>query len=230
MGSVKSLYLRKVVAAVGGADGSGHLRSVGLEPDAAANVGTMIADTAYYDLLERIARDLPDAANMPLRMGATMRCDDYGAFGVGWETAPTLRGSFRRGARYWQVLTSVAEFEVRAEGEDAWFLLHRAGGRRLGLRLSNEATLASALTIMREVAPGAVQPLEVHLPHSAPRAAIPMRAESAGPSLGAATGTGCCCPRTCSAGRTGWGMRGCRPISTRSSTRRWTGCAAGPAT
>lgn len=181
MGSVTSLYLRKVVAAVGGADGPGHLRSVGLEPEAAADVGTMIADTAYYDLLERIARGLPDAADMPLRVGATMRCDDYGAFGLAWKTAPTLRGSFRRAARYWRVLTSVAEFEVRPDGEDAWFLLHRAGARRLGLRLSNEATLASALTIMREVAPGAVQPLEVHLRHPAPRAAMPHAGWFGGP-------------------------------------------------
>ena len=171
MGSVTSLYVRKVVAAVGGTEGPAHLRSVGLDPDAPADVGAMVSDTAYYDLLERIARGLPDATDMPLRVGTTMRCDDYGAFGLAWKTAPTLRASFRRAARYWRVLTSVAEFEIRPLGEDVWFLLHRAGARRLGLRLSNEATLASALTIMREVAPGAVQPAEVHLRHPAPRGA-----------------------------------------------------------
>lgn len=171
MGSVTSLYVRKVVAAVGGAAGPAHLRSVGLDPDGRADVGAMISDTAYYDLLERIARALPDASDMPLRVGATMRCDDYGAFGLAWKTAPTLRASFRRAARYWRVLTSVAEFEIRPEagGGGVWFLLHRAGARRLGLRLSNEATLASALTIMREVAPGSVRPVEVRLRHPAPR-------------------------------------------------------------
>jgi AraC-like DNA-binding protein len=181
MGSVTSLYVRKVVAVVGGADAPDYLRSVGLDPDAAADVGAMIAETSYYDLLERIARALPEAADMPLRVGATMRCDDYGAFGLAWKTAPTLLGSFRRGARYWRVLTSVAEFELRPEGEDAWFLLHRTGARRLGLRLSNEATLASALTIMREVAPGAVQPREGHLRHPAPRAAMPHAGWFGGP-------------------------------------------------
>ncbi|WP_298432578.1 AraC family transcriptional regulator [uncultured Jannaschia sp.] len=181
MGSVTSLYLRKVVAAVGGTGGPAYLRAVGLDPDAQADVATMIADTAYYDLLERIAHDLPDATDMALRVGATMRCDDYGAFGLAWKTAPTLRDSFRRAARYWRVLTSVAEFEVRPEGPGAWFMLHRAGARRLGLRLSNEATLASALTIMREVAPGAVQPLEVHLRHPAPRASAPHAGWFGGP-------------------------------------------------
>jgi AraC-like DNA-binding protein len=163
-----SLYVRKVVAAVGGADADAHLRSVGLDPEAPPDVAAMIDAEAYYSLLERIARSLPDATDLPLRVGATMRCDDYGAFGLAWKTAPTLRDSFRRAQRYWRVLTSVAEFEVRAEGQGAWYLLHRAGARRLGLRLSNEATLAASLTIMREVAPSTVQPVEVHLRHSTP--------------------------------------------------------------
>lgn len=168
MGSVTSLYVRKVVAAVCGEAGAAHLRSVGLDPAAPTDVGAMIEADAYYALLERIARGLRDATDMPLRVGATMRCDDYGAFGLAWKTAPTLRDSFRRAQRYWRILTSVAEFEVRHEPEGAWFLLHRAGARRLGLRLSNEATLASALTIMREVAPGAVRPIEAHFRHAAP--------------------------------------------------------------
>jgi AraC-like DNA-binding protein len=168
MGSVTSLYVRKVIGAVGGAAGPDHLRSVGLHPDAAADVDTRIDAEAYYDLLERIARALPDATDLPLRVGATMRCDDYGAFGLAWKTAPTLRHSLSRAQRYWTVLSSVAQFELRAEGSDVWYLLHRAGARRLGMRLSNEATLAATLTIMREVAPGAVRAAEVHLRHPAP--------------------------------------------------------------
>ena len=121
-----------------------------------------------------------------------MRCDDYGAFGLAWKTAPTLRDSFRRAQRYWRVLTSVAEFKVRPEGGGAWFLLHRAGARRLGLRLSNEATLASALTIMREVAPGTVQPVEVHLRHPAPGDVRAYAAWYGCPVIWAPTSTGCC--------------------------------------
>jgi hypothetical protein len=36
--------------------------------------------------------------------------------------------------------------------------LHRTGRRRLGMRLSNEATLASITAISREVAPAALHP------------------------------------------------------------------------
>jgi AraC-like DNA-binding protein len=66
--------------------------------------------------------------------------------------------------------TSVVEYELQPVGDATWFILHRAGPRRLGLRLSNEATLASATAIAREVSPtGAFAPLEVHLKHPAPQ-------------------------------------------------------------
>lgn len=157
-----------MVAAADGFDRNALLSSVGLDPAVEADVGQMVADTAYYGLIERIARDLIDATEFPLRVGGSMRCDDYGAFGLAWKTAPTLRDSFLRATRYWRLLTSVSEYEVRADGPDAWFILHRSGERRLGLRLSNEATLASVMTIMREVATGPLSPVEVHCRHRAP--------------------------------------------------------------
>ena len=168
MGAITSLFARKVVAQADGLDHAALLRSVGLDPDASAHPAQMVEDTAYYGLLERIACELPDGTDLPLRVGGSMRCDDYGAFGLAWKTASTLRASFTRATRYWRVLTSVAEYEVREDGPHAWFVLHRAGGRRLGLRLSNEATLASAFTIMREVASEPFGPIEVHCRHDAP--------------------------------------------------------------
>ncbi|MEM9628098.1 MAG: AraC family transcriptional regulator [Pseudomonadota bacterium] len=169
MGVVTSLFVRKVVDAAGDSiDQPGLLRSVGLDPDAALNPKVMVADTAYYDLLERIAEKI-DVTDLPLRTGATMRCDDYGALGLAFKAAPTLHGSFARVARYALLWTSVVEYELQPASDATWFFLHRAGARRLGLRLSNEATLASAAAISQEVAPdGAFSPLEVHLKHPAP--------------------------------------------------------------
>jgi AraC-like DNA-binding protein len=46
--------------------------------------------------------------------------------------------------------------------------LHRPGHRRLGLRLSNEATLAAIVAISREVASEPFRPQAVHLKHRAP--------------------------------------------------------------
>lgn len=169
MGAVTSLFVRKVVQTAGEAvDQDALLRSIGLNPEDETEVAQMVSDHAYYDLLERIADQIGDAVDFPLRVGASMDCDDYGAFGLAWKTAPTLRDSFARAERYWRLLTSVAEYEVRNNGQDAYFILHREGRRRLGLRLSNEATLASATNIIRQVSPQDFAPLEVHLKHAAP--------------------------------------------------------------
>lgn len=169
MGAVTSLFVRKVVRSMADViDEAEMLRSVGLDPAGESDVAVMIADTAYYDLLERIAARTNGAVDLPLRTGRSMRCDDYGIFGLAWKTAPTLRESFARAERYWRLLTSVAVYEVRQQGADAWFMLHRAGERRLGLRLSNETTLASVASIIREVATADFTPLEVRLKHPPP--------------------------------------------------------------
>lgn len=169
MGEITAIFVRKVVAAAGaGADQQALLNSVGLTANE-TDIKTMISDTDYYALLERIATFLEDATDFPLRVGASMRCDDYGAFGMAWKTAPTLRGSIERASRYARLLTSVAEYEVRDHDAGTYFLLHRDGPRTMGMRLSNEATLASATSIMREVSPGPVVPLEMHCRHAAPK-------------------------------------------------------------
>lgn len=169
MDAVTSLFVRKMVAAAGSGVGQPKLlRSVGLDPDAPADPKTMVAATAYYKLLETIAADI-DVTDLPLRTGASMRCDDYGALGLAFKAAPTLRGSFSRVARFALLWTSVVEYVLQSQDEGVWFCLLRSGPRRLGLRLSNEATLASATAISREVSStGAFSPIEVHLIHPAP--------------------------------------------------------------
>lgn len=170
MGAVTSLFVRKMVAAAGPqVDPTSLLRSVGLDPDAAADPKAMVEAEAYYDLLERIAARA-EITELPLLAGASMRCDDYGALGLAFKAAPTLRGSYSRVARYARLWTSVVEYELVPTENATWFVLHRAGARRLGLRLSNEATLASATAIAREVSPsGNFNPLEVHVKHAGPK-------------------------------------------------------------
>ena len=128
----------------------------------------MVEDTDYYDLLERIANADPNAVSLPLRVGATMRCDEYGAFGLAWKSALTLRGSCERAERYARVLTSVSTYEVRESADGVFFHLHRDGARRLGLRLSNEATIASVAAISQEVSTTDFEPLIVYFKHPSP--------------------------------------------------------------
>jgi AraC-like DNA-binding protein len=164
------LFARKVVEQVDATvDKDALLRSFGLERSAPANPAHMIADTAYYAFLEQVAAADPQGTTIPLRAGAAMRCDDYGAFGLAWKSATTLRGSFDRAERYWLVLTSVSAYEVEPTAGGAFMHLHREGERRLGLRLSNEATLASIASISQEASAAPFRPLAVYFKHSAPR-------------------------------------------------------------
>ena len=169
MGSITSLFARKVIKAAGETvDSAALLESIGLDPKAPIDVAHMISDHAYYDLLERILRQMENGQELPVRVGPLMLCDDYGALGLAWKAAPTLRQSFERVVGYARLWTSVAEYELRPQGKDALFLLHRSGPRTLGLRVSNECTLASAVSIVRQVSPVAFNPIEVHCKHGAP--------------------------------------------------------------
>lgn len=164
-----SLFARKMVAAAGdGVDADALLALVGLDPAAPWDPAQMVPAERYYDMLERIARQI-DGTDLPLRTGASMRLDDYGALGLAFKAATTLGAAHARVERYARLWTSVVEYECRPARGGTLFILHRAGDRRLGMRLSNEATLASALALAREVCPEPLSPLEVHLRHPAPR-------------------------------------------------------------
>ena len=169
MGQITSLFVWKYVRQAGdGVDRNALLQSVGIDPGAPVDPTHMVSDEDYYGLLERMAAEDPSSIDLPLRTGASMRCEDYGAFGLGFKSALTLRGSYERSARYARVLTSVSTYDVEETQDGAYFHLFRAGDRRLGLRMSNEATIASVLTISREVSTGAVAPKTVFFKHCSP--------------------------------------------------------------
>lgn len=150
-------------------DAAALLSALGLDPDRPPDPKVMISDAAYYDMLERIAAQT-DVTDLPVRVGASMRCDDYGALGLAWKAAGDLHGSLSRVARYARIWTSVVGYELRAHPRGTLYILHRPGGRRLGVRLSNETTLVATLALAREVSPVPVTPLEVVLRHDAPAA------------------------------------------------------------
>ena len=137
MGQVTSLFVHKVIGQIDARlDRRALLASVGLEQDAPVDPKVMVADSDYYALLERIARQDPKAIDLPLRVGASMRTDDYGAFGLAWKSALNLRGSFERAARYARLLTSVALYEV----EDSYVTVRSAYLRRRRRQVAGGAT------------------------------------------------------------------------------------------
>lgn len=169
MGRITSLFARKVAAQIDEpARREALLRSVGLSEQGEVDPSFMLRDDDYYRFFERAAAASPDPVTLPLRVGASMRTDDYGPFGFAWKSAPTLRGSFERAERYALVLTSVSIYEVEDCFGGAFMHLRREGDRHLGMRLSNEATLASIAAISREVSSHPFRPEAVYLKHPAP--------------------------------------------------------------
>ncbi|WP_120501270.1 AraC family transcriptional regulator [Roseovarius sp. EL26] len=172
MAYVTSLFARKMVAAAGsGIDPRATLASAGIDYDAPWDPKVMIPAVAYYDMLEAMAKEV-DVTELPVHVGASMRCDDYGALGLTWKAAPTLHGSCTRIERYARLWTGVVSYELREDPHGTLFILHREGERRLGLRLSNEATLASAVSLSRQVCPVPFSPVEVFAKHAAPKSKL----------------------------------------------------------
>ncbi len=170
MGQITSLFVHKVIAqADDSLDKRAYLEAVGVNPDAPVDPRVMVSDVDYYAFFADLARADPNGVELPLKTGASMRCDNYGAFGLAWKSAPNLRGSCERASRYARVLTSVASYEVREAEEGIYMHLHRDGNRtELGLRLSNEATIASIAAISQEVSTSTFRAEAIYLKHSAP--------------------------------------------------------------
>lgn len=143
--------------------------SVELDPSAPADPNAMISDGDFFGLLERIAEHGDRSRSVPIYMGASMRCDDYGAFGLAFKSAPNLLGSYARVERFGKVVTSIANFRVIQAGPSVFMEVIQGRDQRLGLRMTNELALAAATSISREVSNDEFAPVSVHLMAERPK-------------------------------------------------------------
>jgi len=169
MSQITSLYVYKVVAGVSpGVNTADLVRQLGLSPDGPVDPTRMVPSAAYYDFFAALAARDPEGLTLPLRVGAAMNSDEYGAFGLAWKSAPTLRASFARSERYCHVLGSAETYSVENTADGLFFSLEKAGDGQVGMLLSNEASMAAVDAISREVSTASFLPLAVHFKH-APR-------------------------------------------------------------
>ena len=103
----------------------------------------MIRDTTFFGFLEYIASNIEYGRSIAIRTGASMRCDDYGAFGLAFKSAVDPRGSFQRVQRYGKIVTSVANYTVEPGSGSAFMPLHPNEETRLGLTMTNELAMGS---------------------------------------------------------------------------------------
>ena len=118
MGWISTVFVHKALdaaVALGCVDPGTRLAlfdSVGVEPSATIDPSAMVSDSEFFGLLERIAELDERGRSVPIHMGPSMRCDDYGAFGLAFKSAVDLAGSFRRVERYGRVVTSTANYAI----------------------------------------------------------------------------------------------------------------------
>ncbi|MDJ0712384.1 MAG: AraC family transcriptional regulator ligand-binding domain-containing protein [Woeseiaceae bacterium] len=141
---------------------------VGIDADSAVDPKQMIRDTTFFGFLEHIAREYEHGRSVAIRVGASMRCDDYGAFGLAFKSAIDLWGSFQRVERYGKVVTSISNYVVEPGDESSFMALSPDDETRLGLRMTNELALAAATALSREVSKQPFSPVVVLLSHEEP--------------------------------------------------------------
>ncbi len=175
MGWISAVFVHKALDAAVALDNfdldvcMALFESVGLDPSLPVDPGAMISDGDFFGLLERIA-DLDDRGrSVPIHMGASMRCDDYGAFGLAFKSAPDLLSSYARVERFGKVVTSIANFRVEKGGPSVFMEVIQGRSRRLGLEMTNELALAAATSISREVRNEEFSPIAVHLMAERPK-------------------------------------------------------------
>ena len=169
MSQITSLYVYKVVGqASPGVETRDLVEGLGLAPDGPIDPAQMVSSSEYYDFFAALADRDPDGLVLPLRIGAAMRSDEYGAFGLAWKSAPNLRGSYVRSERYGRVLGNAETYALETTPDGIFFSLEKAGDGRPGMLLSNEASMSAVDTISREVSTTEFIPLAVYFKH-APR-------------------------------------------------------------
>lgn len=166
MGQITSLYVYKVVGqASDGVETRDLIESLGLAPDGPIDPARMVPSADYYRFFAALSERDPDGLRLPLRIGAAMRSDEYGAFGLAWKSAPDLRGSYARSERYGHVLGSAETYSMERTAEGVFFSLDKAGDGSLGMLLSNEASMSAVATISQEVSTAPFTPKGIFFKH-----------------------------------------------------------------
>lgn len=138
-------------------------RLAGVDPSAPVDPGAMVSDVRFFGLLERIGEASERGRSIPILMGASMRCDDYGAFGLAFKSAPDLLGSYARVERFGKIVTSIANFRIRRSERAVSMEVIQVRDRRPGLAMTNELAVAALLALSREVSRDGFAPVAVHL-------------------------------------------------------------------
>ncbi|QIG80817.1 helix-turn-helix domain-containing protein [Stakelama tenebrarum] len=166
MSAVPALFVRKnIVQADESLDREALYRIAGFSGADAAQDGAVTSWECYYALLAALAEaERPEIA-FHMRTSASMGCADFGAVGMAFKSAPTLRRSFERMDRHARLYNRSSTFELVQEGAQWLWVHHRTAPDCDGMYLSNEAALGTFLSLCREASGADCAPLQLRLVH-----------------------------------------------------------------
>lgn len=125
-----------------------------------------LGDQGFFDLLDWIEARHCDRVALVAAYAETIRMDDLGVLGLALKTAPTLRASLVRLARYFRLLTDTAAYVLDETGPEARVVLRICTGAHPALSLRNECALAGLIRNVRDFVDGAFAPERVTFRHA----------------------------------------------------------------
>ncbi len=166
MTSVSAMYARKQIENADNIKDKAQLYNiVGLTPQSAKDPAVMVAMSDYHCLMETIAKSEWPRLQFHMKTCKSMRCDEFGLFGLAFKTAPTLRHGFQSIWRYIQLHNRVSVFSAEEKNGRYCWSMAAPPISRLGSFLSNEAAMATTLNLCRETTCQSLQPVHVQFMH-----------------------------------------------------------------
>lgn len=119
----------------------------------------------FFELHEILDEKL--GPGFSVRVGQQMKIEDYGVLGLSWRTCSWAGEIFDRSERYFKLLSNTYVFKVEKGIDISHVYLLREPHRR-GLELSNEATMAATVVVLKAMTEKDISPTEVRFKHNPP--------------------------------------------------------------
>ncbi|MAI90335.1 MAG: hypothetical protein CBB65_07835 [Hyphomonadaceae bacterium TMED5] len=169
MGEVSSLFVRKMLETASAfVPRASLLAELGLSEADLSDPDVMVSVRKYVAFMEELADAEGPQIKFHTNAASSMTCEDYGAVGLAWKTAPQLLTAFERIERHSRLFVkNVAGFRIEQDGEFTRWIHFREFPPVRGLLLSNEAALVTYMSLCREAYGADFGPVSVHYSHSA---------------------------------------------------------------
>lgn len=149
-----------------GLDRRAMLQRAGVTEQELTEPGRYLPVSLLYEMGAHLVRELGDPS-IPFAVARLLRPEDYGVLGFGVLTSGTVRSAIELILQYFPLITTSGRWEVRPADEHHEISWWRSAPLSLGVRLCNEAVVASAVQFLR-TARGGFQPARVTFRHRAP--------------------------------------------------------------